>query len=357
MIRRLLAFALVVLAACLGLFGVATAADAQQSAKIPRLGYLSPGDIPSYDNAFLQGLEDQGYIVPGEIPHYDAASWRGLVERGSFEGQKIRIEIRATNGHFERALELATDLVRLDVDLIFAVPEPLTKATQEAVQRANKPIPIVFGSVRDPVGDGLVSSFARPGGNATGLANSDPEFDAKRLEILKETFPRLSRVAYLMDPVWHPGYYLRAKPAVEAAARTLGLRLETIEVRTPEDLEGAFKKLVGRRAEAILVAVNSLFIPQRRRIVAFAARRRLPAMYGEALFVEAGGLMFYGAPVVDQNRQSAAIVAKILKGAKPADIPVEQPMRFKLIINLKTAKALGITIPESILLRADEAIR
>jgi putative ABC transport system substrate-binding protein len=333
------------------------ASDSEPPAKIPRIGYLSPGDLPYLGNAFLQGLQDQGYIAPGEIPHYDAAFWRGLVQRGSFKGQRIRIEIRATDGHFERAPELAADLVRLDVDLIAAFSSLCIKAAREAVQRANKPIPIVFGPERDPVGEGLVASLARPGGNMTGLATPDPEFDAKRLEVLKETFPRLSKVAYLTDPVWHPGYFLRAKPAVEAAARAMGLRLETIEVRTPEDLEGAFKRIVARRAEAILVMVNSLLLPQRHRIVAFAAKRRLPALYGEAMFVEAGGLMFYGSPFVDLERRSAAVVAKILKGAKPADIPVEQPMQFKLIINLKTAKALGLTIPQSVLLRADEVIR
>ncbi len=177
----------------LGILSAPLVSDGETRAKIPRLGYLSPGDLPYYDNSVLQGLEDQGYIVPGEIPRYDAAFWRGLVQRGSFEGQKIRIEIRATDGHFERAPELAADLVRLNVDLIFAVPSLLAKAARQAVQRANKPIPIVFGPERDPVGEGLVASLARPGGNVTGLATPDPEFDAKRLEVLKETFPRLSR--------------------------------------------------------------------------------------------------------------------------------------------------------------------
>ena len=341
----------------LSILSVPLACNAQQPAKVPRLGYMSPGDIPHYDNAFLQGLQEQGYIFPGEIPRYDAASWQGLLKQGYFEGKKIRIEIRATGGHFERAPELAAELVGLNVDVIYAIPAPTVKAAQDAVRKANKAIPIVFASEHDPVGIGFVTSLARPGGNTTGLALPDPEFDTKRLEILKETFPGLARVAYLTNPAWYPDYFLRSKPAMEAAARAMSIRLESFEVNTPEDLEGAFTAIARRRIQAIMVPMTPLLLSNRDRIRDFVAKRRLPTIYGDALFVEEGGLMFYGASLADQMRRSAALVAKILKGAKPADMPVEQPTTYKLIINLKTARALGLIIPNEILSRADQVIR
>jgi putative ABC transport system substrate-binding protein len=343
-------------AATVGIFLVPLAARAQQGTKIPRLGYISPGDIPRLDNAFLQGLQDQGYIVPGEIPRYDDALWRSLVKRGYFAGQKIRIEIRATGEHFERAQELTAELVRLDVDVIYAIPDLLVKAAQQAVQNANRAIPIVFGPDIDPVGSGLVDSLARPSRNMTGLAWAEHEFDAKRLQILKETFPRISRVAYLTNPTWYPQYVLKAKAEMETAARALGVRLETIEINTPKDLKGVFTEITRRRTEAIVVSVSPLFFTERQRIVDFVAKRRLPATYGDAVFVEDGGLMFYGAPLAERKRQAAALVAKILRGTNPADIPVEQPTTFKLLINLKTARALGLTIPKEVLFRADQVI-
>ena len=341
----------------LGILSAPLASDAQPPAKVPRLGYLSPGDVPNYDNAFLQGLQEQGYILPGEIPRYDAAFWQGLLKQSYFEGQKVRIEIRATNGHFERGPELAAELVRLNVDVMVVVPLLLVKAAQDAVQKANKAIPIVFGPEFDPVGFGLVTSLARPGGNMTGLALVDPGFDAKLLEILKQTFPRLSRVGYLTNPAWYQNYFLQSTPALQAAARAMRIRLETFEVNTPEDLEAAFAEIARRRIEAIVLPQTPLLLAERHRIRDFAAKHRLPAIYGDAIFVEEGGLMFYGASFADLMRRSAAQVAKILKGAKPADIPVEQPTTFKLIINLKTARALGLTIPNEILSRADQVIR
>jgi putative ABC transport system substrate-binding protein len=211
--------------------------------------------------------------------------------------------------------------------------------------------------VLDPVGFGFVSSLARPGGNLTGVANVDPEFDAKQLEILKETFPRLSRVAYLTNPAWERGYFLRSKPVMEAAARALNIQLETLEANTLEDLEGAFAEILRRRVQAIMLPLNPLLFANRVRITDFAAKHRLPAIYGDALLVEEGGLMFYGVSIADQKRRSAALVAKILKGAKPADIPVEQPTTYKLVINLKTARTLGLIIPNEILSRADKLIR
>ena len=347
----------IILFLALGILSAPLVSVAQQAANVPHLGYISPGDIPRYDNAFLQGLQDQGYIVPGEIPRYDEAFWRTLLKRGYFAGQKIRIEVRATGGDFERGPGLTAELVSLNVDVIYAVPAVLAKAARKAVQDANKTIPIVFGPEYDPVGIGLVASLARPGGNMTGLALTDPVFEVKRLQILKEVFPRLSRVAYLTNPAWHPEYLLKSKSEMGTAARAMGIRLETIEVNTFNNLEDAFTEITRRRAEAIVVSFGPLFALERQRVVDFVAKRRLPAIYGEAIFVEDGGLMFYGASFADLKRHAGALVAKVLRGVNPADIPVEQPTTFKLIVNLKTAKALGITIPESILLRADEVIR
>jgi len=340
----------------LGILFLPLAAHAQQSAKLPRLGYISPGDVPPYDNAFLQGLQDQGYIVPGEIPRYDDASWRRLVKRGYFEGQRVRIDIRATGAQLERAPELTAELVRLNVDVIFAIPAVLAKAAQQAVQDVNKATPIVFGPEYDPVGIGLVPSLARPGGNITGLALTEPEFEAKRLQILKEAFPAISGVAYLTNPSSYPEYFLKAKPNTEAAAREMGIRLDTFEVNTPKDLTDAFAQMPRRRTQAILVSFGALFNLERQRLVALVAKRRLPATYADTIFVEEGGLMFYGAPFADWKRHAAALAAKILRGANPADIPVEQPTTFKLIINLKTARALGFIIPNRVLFRADQLI-
>ena len=340
----------------LNLLFPAVLCNAQQLA-VARLGYLSPGDIPPYDNAFLQGLEEQGYILPGEIPHYDAASWKGLLKRGYFEGKKIRIDFRATGQHFERAEELAAELVGLNVDVILAMPTIAVKAAQDAARKATRPIPIVFALVFDPVGFGFVTSLARPGGNLTGVANVDPEFYAKQLEILKETFPRLSRVAFLTSPLWSPDYVQRSKLTLEGAAQARSIRLETLEANNLEDLEAAFAEIARRRIQAIVLPQSPLLYAHRARIIDFAAKHRLPAIYGDALLVEEGGLMFYGSSIQDQTRRSAAKVARILKGAKPADIPVEQPITYKLVINLKTAKALGLAIPNEILARADHVIR
>jgi ABC-type uncharacterized transport system substrate-binding protein len=354
---RLQVLAFFSLAACFCLLGLANTAAAQQSEKVPLLGYISPGTVPRFDNAFLQGLQDQGYIVPGEIPHYDEAFWRGLLKRGYFAGQKIRIEVRATGEHFERAPQLTAELVSLNVDVIFAIPALLAKAAQQAVQNANKSIPIVFGPEYDPVGSGLVDSLARPPKNMTGLAFTDPEFEAKRLQILKEAFPRISRVAYLTNPTWYPQYVLKSESEMETAARALGVRLQIIEINTSKNLKDAFAKITRARTDAIMVSASPLFLTERQRIVDFAAKRRLPTTYPDAIFVEDGGLMFYGVPIADWKRHAAAVVAKILKGANPADIPVEQPTTFKLIINLKTARALGLTIPKEVLFRADEVIQ
>lgn len=346
----------IVLATFAFFFG-ALACNAQQAAKVPHIGYMSPGDVPAFDNAFLQGLEEQGYILPGEIPRYDAASWKGLLKRGYFEGKKVRIDFRATGQHFERAPELAAELVDLNVDVIFAVPTLLVKAAQDAARKATRPVPIVFAGVFDPVGFGFASSLARPGGNLTGVAQVDPEFYAKQLELLKETFPRLSRVAFLATPSWAPDYVQRSKLAVEGAAQARGIRLETLEVNNLQALEEAFAEIARRRIQAIMLPQSPLLYTNRARIIEFAAKHRLPAIYADPLLVEEGGLMFYGPSVADLHRRAAALVAKVLNGGKPADIPVEQPTTYKFVINLKTARALGLTIPNEILSRAHEVIQ
>ena len=187
-------------------------------------------------------MQDQGYIAPEEIPRYDEAFRRALLKCGYFAGQKIRIEVRATGGDFGRAPELTAELVRLNVDVIFAIPALFAKAAQQAVQNAKKTTPIVFGPEYDPVGFGLVASLARPGGNMTGLARVDPEFEGKRLELLKQTFPRISSVAYLTNPTWYPDSFLRSKPEMEATARAMRVRLETLEVNTPKDLDGRLRE-------------------------------------------------------------------------------------------------------------------
>ena len=253
-------------ALALGILSAPLAADAQQPAKVPRLGYISPGDMPAYDNGFLHGLQALGYILPGEIPRYDAASWQALVERGYFEGQRIRIEIRATGLHFERASELTAELVRLNVDIIFAIPAVFAKAAQQAVHNANKTTPIVFGPEFDPVGSGFVASLARPGGNMTGLGMVEPEFEAKRLEILKESFPEISRVAYLTSPRPYRDYFLKSTLVMKAAARGMGIRLEIFEANTPKELKDALAKIYRTHAEAIVLPFAALFLTERQRI-------------------------------------------------------------------------------------------
>jgi putative ABC transport system substrate-binding protein len=330
----------------------------QEPRQVPRLGYISPGDISYYDNAFLQGLEEQGFILPGEIARYDAASWQQLVKQGYFEGKKIRIDFRVTGQDFARAPQLATELVGLNVDAIFAIPALLVKAAQDAVQKANKSTPIIFGSEFDPVGFGFVKSLARPGGNMTGVAIVDPEFDAKQLEILKEAFPRLSRVAYLTNPAWHPDYYLRSEKAMGSAAKALGIQLDTVPANTPEELDKAFAEIGRGRIQGLVLPQNGpLLFAHRARVREFAAKNRLPAIYGDALWVEEGGLMFYGSSVADRKRRSAALVARVLRGGNPGEIPVEQPTIYKLVINLRTAREQGLTIPREILSRADQIIR
>jgi putative ABC transport system substrate-binding protein len=317
-----------------GLLAAPLAAEAQPREKVPRVGYLSPGS-PSEPfrrrrfEAFRQGLRELGYV----------------------EGQNVAIESRWAEGRYDRYPALADDLVRFKVDVIVAVGG---RATQDA-QRATRTIPIVMSVVIDPVGSGLVASLARPGGSVTGLTIMASDLVGKQLELLKEVVPKVSRVALLWNPA-NPGSAPQSREA-ETAARALGVRLQPLEARGPQEIDSAFAAMTRERAGALLILADAIFLNQRRQIAELAAKRRLPAVYGNGEHAEAGGLMAYSANLLDLERRAATFVDKILKGAKPADLPVEQPRKFELVINLKTAKALGLTIPQSLLLRADEVIQ
>ena len=309
------------------------AARAQlQAGKVPRIGFLgvtSPSDRPSLLDAFRQGLRELGWV----------------------EGQNIVIDYRFAEGRLDRLPDLAAELVRLKVDIIVSL------GTQgvTAAKNATETIPIVMIGVRDPVGTGLIASLARPGGNVTGVSGSAGlEIVAKQLELLKETVPKAHRVALLSNPA--NAYHQLATREVNVAARSLGVQLQILEARGPNEFDGAFAAMAKERVGALLVVSDVIFNNHQTRLADLAARSRLPAAYGVRESVEAGGLMSYGTSFLDLHRRSAAYVDKILKGAKPADLPVEQPTKFELVINLRTAKTLGLTIPPTLLSRADEVI-
>ena len=267
------------------------------------------------------------------------------------EGQNIAIESRWAEGKYDRYPALAADLVRLKVDVIVAHGGAAT----QAVQQATRTIPIVMSLVLDPVGSGLVPSLARPGGNVTGTSFMGPDLVGKQLQLLKEVVPKVSRVAILRNPA-NPASAQGLRDA-EAAARALGVRLQALEARDPQEIDSAFAAMTRERAGALLIFPDPIFGNQRRQIAELAAKRRLPAIYGGTPeYAEAGGLMVYGPNELDLNRRAAIYVDKLLKGAKPADLPVEQPTKFELVINLRTAKAIGLTIPPSLLQRADQII-
>src|SRR5713101_5899843 len=309
-------------------------AAAQRPEKASRVGYLTAGSHSDQGRqrrfeAFRQGLRDLGYV----------------------EGQNIAIESRWAEGKYDRYPALAADLVRWKADVIVAVGG----AAAKAVQQATKTIPIVMSLVNDPVGSGLVPRLARPGGNVTGISLMVPELVGKQLEVLKEMVPTLSRVALLWNPA-NPASVPQLREA-EAAARALGVRLQPVEAGGPQEIDSAFAAMTRERAGALVVLTDSILTNQRRQIAGLAAERRLPAVYGNSEHAEAGGLMAYSANFLDLERRAAIFVDKILKGAKPGDLPVEQPTKLELIINLRTAKAIGLTIPQSLLLRADEVIQ
>jgi putative ABC transport system substrate-binding protein len=268
------------------------------------------------------------------------------------DGQNIAIESRWAEGKYERYPALAADLVRLRVDVIVAV----TGAATQAAQQATRTIPIVMSIANDPVGSGLVPSLARPGGNVTGISLMAPDVVGKQLDLLKEVVPKLSRVAILRNPA-NPASASNLREA-EAAARALGVRLQALEARNPKEIDSAFAAMTRERAGALLILGDAVFGSQRRQIAELTMKRHLPSLFaqGSREYAEAGGLMVYSPNILDLERRAATYVDKILKGAKPADLPVEQPTKFELIINLKAAKALGLTIPQSLLRRADQIV-
>ena len=310
------------------LLACADLADAQQQAKIPRLGYLTGGDS-SPNEAFVKGLRDIGY----------------------FEGKNIAIEVRNADGTMDRLPHLATELVRLKVNVIVAVGGQATLPAKHATST----IPIVFTLVSDPVGAGLVTSLARPGGNLTGLSSVSTDLSGKRLELLKEAIPKVSRVAVLYDPTD------RSKIAevkeIKGDARSLGVQLQALEVQRLDQFENAFKTASRAKVSAILVLPTSILNSNRQRIAELATKHRLPTMLATSQHMDAGALMSYGPDYADLYRRAAVYVDKILKGASPADLPVEQPTKFEFVINLKAAKQIGLTIPPNVLARADKVIR
>jgi putative ABC transport system substrate-binding protein len=310
------------------------AAEAQQAAKVARIGWLTPNLAAGLllVEAFRQGLRDLGYV----------------------EGRNLVIEYRDAEGKFERLPALAAELVALKVDVILvgATPQAL------AAKQATRTIPIVFASAGDPVGSGLVTSLARPGGNVTGSSNLGTELVGKCLEQLTQAVPGVTRVAALGQPgVLGERTEKDMLKAADVAARALGVRLQLVEARGPDDFDRAFSDMTRARAGALTVLPSLMFFLERRRLVDLAAKNRLPAVYQTRDFVDAGGLLSYGPNVADLYRRAATYVDKILKGAKPADLPVEQPTKFEFVINLKAAKALGLTIRQSVLGRADEVIQ
>jgi ABC-type uncharacterized transport system substrate-binding protein len=306
---------------------VSLAAQAEQARRVYKVGILASGAIPPIQS-FRRGLRDLGYV----------------------EGQNLVIEARYHAGNSDRLPALAAELVELKVDVILA----LGSTEVRAAKQATRTIPIVFAVHNDPVGAGDVASLAHPGGNITGMAQMASELSAKQLELLREMIPGITRVAVVWNPTTPShGPTLRQ---TEAAARAMGMQLSKIEARSGSELDGAFATAIRDHARALLLLVSAMAVVERARLVSVASKHRLPTMYGSRFFVDAGGLMSYGSDVSDLSRRAAAYVDKILKGAKPSDLPVEQATKFELVINLKTAKALGLTIPPSLLLRADQVI-
>jgi len=310
-----------------------SSAEAQPAIKTPRIGFLSSGSLggPRLANVqeFQQGLRDLGYV----------------------EGQNIAIEYRWAEGKLDRLLDLAADLVRLNVDLI-VVPD---SASAQAAQQATQTIPIVMIGVGDPIGLGLAASFAKPGGNVTGTASWEgPGLVGKNLDLLKQVVRDLRRVAIFFVP-GNPAQARALKDAPEPASK-LAIQLQPLAIRSPGDLDGAFRSAGTEHAEAVWVLGDPMFIAERSRIAALALDARLPTIFFARANVDAGGLMSYGPKFGQLYRRAATHVDKILKGAKPGDLPIEQPTNFELVVNLKTAKALGLTIPQSVLLRADDKV-
>ncbi|HSE86476.1 MAG TPA: ABC transporter substrate-binding protein [Candidatus Binatia bacterium] len=307
-------------------------AEAQQPAKIPRIGYLTQASLLAVTprtEAFRLGLKELGYV----------------------EGKNIVIEFRSPEGKLDRLPALAAELVRLKVDIIVTAGSGATRPAKAATSK----IPIVMAQDDDPVANGFVASLARPGGNITGLSTLSPELSGKRLELLKEIIPKLSRVA-VMGALTSPGN-AQVSRELEVAATALGVKLQYLDVASSQDIETAFRAAVKRRADAVLMLQNPVHFPHRKQIAVLAMSSRLPVIYGRPEYAESGGLVTYGVSFTDLDRRAAVYVDKILKGAKPADLPVEQPTKFEFIINLKAAKQIGLTIPPNVLVRANKVIK
>jgi len=323
-LSRLL-IALIVFAPCFS-------AEAQQPTKIPRIGYLSATSLSTTAarvEAFRRGLNELGYT----------------------EGKDILIQYRYAEGKLDRVRELALELVRLNVDVIVSGGPAATGPAKEATTR----IPIVMGQDTDPVGNGFVASLARPGGNITGLSTLAPELSGKQLELLKEIVPKLARVVFIGMST-EPGN-AQALREIELAARAYGIKLQNIDIRDSKDIENGLREASQGRAGAVLVPQLPILASQRKQITELAVKRRLPAVYGQAEYVDIGGLIYYGPSITELFRRAATYVDKILKGAKPSDLPVEQPTKFEFVVNLKTAKQIGLTIPPNVLARADRVIK
>src|SRR5437773_895376 len=319
-------------ALCAMLLALRFPAEAQQPTKIPRIGYLaaiSLSTLAARTEAFRQGLRELGYV----------------------EGKNIVIEQRYAEGKFDRLPALAAELVRLKVDIIVTAGPQATRPAKQATSA----IPIVMAQDPDPVGNGFVASLARPGGNITGLATFAPELSGKQLELLKETVPKLSRVA-VFGTSTNPGNAQNLRE-VELAAKAFGVKLQYLDVLSPKEIESEIRAASKGPTDAILLLPGPVLNLQRAQIASLAVKSRLPAIYPQTEYMEAGGLMYYGANTPDLFRRAATFVDKILKGAKPADLPVEQPTKFELVINLKAAKQIGLTIPPNVLVRADRVIR
>ena len=331
-LRQIMKQKFIGIALCAMLFTLSLPAQAQQAAGIPRIGILIPSSasfLSTRREAFHRRLRELGYV----------------------EGKNIVIEYRYAEGKPERLPDLVAELVRLKVDIIVTAGPGATLAAK----KASGTIPIVFAAANDPVGTGLVSSLARPGGNITGLSTMTPDLDGKRLELLKEAFPKVARVAFLWESGGTRGN--QTLTDMEAPAKALGLKLQSLPVRSLDDFDSAFARAKRDGAQALITTTGSLINTQQRRVLDLAAKNRLPAIYHYSEFVEAGGLMSYAPNQADLWRRAADFVDKILKGAKPADLPVEQPTKFELVINLKTAKQIGLTIPQRVLARADRVIK
>jgi putative tryptophan/tyrosine transport system substrate-binding protein len=314
------------------LYGLCSPVWAQQPTKIPQIGYLVGASLSTNAariEAFRHGLRDLSYV----------------------EGKNIVIDWRTADGKPDRLPALAAELVRLKVDVIVTGGPTVTRAAKEATST----IPIVMTNDPDPIGDGFIANLARPGGNITGLSTLSVELSGKRLEILRGVVPKLSRVAILGTST-SPGNAQMSKE-IEIAAKAFGVTFQDIDVLDSKDIETAFRAAVNGRAQSVLTLSSPILDSQRAQIVEVAAKNRLPAMYHRSEYVEDGGLMFYGVNLLDLQRRAATYVDKILKGTKPADLPVEQPKKFELIINLKAAKQIGLTIPPNVLVRADKVIK